>query len=516
MNSKKLLIGSLLVGAGLALTRKLFATTDSVKPITNCASHDAIDAYIEAQMHRLHIPGASLAIVEGDQIVHLRGFGKARPGGEAPTPQTPFFIGSLTKSFTALAVMQLVEAGKVELDDPVQRYLPWFCIADPEASAQMTVRHLLNQTSGLPVSVGMADLANLEDRPDATERQVRALSTLKLTRPVGAKFEYSNTNYNVLGPIVESVSGESYSDYVQRHIFDPLDMSHSYTSKAIAHKNGLAMGHRYWFGHPFPTRNLSIPPGSLPSGQLISSAEDMAHYLIVHLNGGRYDGRQILSKAGITELQRGAAEWKEMGFLIGYYGMGWVSQDVGKSRIVSHGGTVPDFSAFMALVPEQKKGIVLLFNANHAMMKMTLDEVGMQAVQRLAGEPPSPQYFGAAPWAMRSLLLIPILQIVGIASTLSRLRRWRKDPALRPTHGRMWRQHILLPLIPDLLTTLTLVPMLGKMRGFIKLFMPDFSWIAMICGNLSLVWSFLVLRALHNSSSSQSVVERRSTESNFE
>ena len=149
MNMKKLLFGSLFAGGVLAVTRLLFAKPASAKPASSGTSYDAIDAYVEEQMHRLHIPGASLAIVEGDQIVHLRGFGHARPGGEAPTPQTPFFIGSLTKSITALAVMQLVEAGKVELDAPVQRYLPWFRVADPEASAQMTVRHLLNQTSGL-------------------------------------------------------------------------------------------------------------------------------------------------------------------------------------------------------------------------------------------------------------------------------------------------------------------------------------------------------------------------------
>src|SRR5512140_3007889 len=106
------------------------------------ASYKVIDDYIEQQMRRLNIPGVSLAIVEGDQIVHLRGFGRARPSGEAPTPQTPFFIGSLTKSFTALAVMQLVEAGKIDLDAPVQHYLPWFRVADPEASGQITVRHL--------------------------------------------------------------------------------------------------------------------------------------------------------------------------------------------------------------------------------------------------------------------------------------------------------------------------------------------------------------------------------------
>src|SRR5512147_865422 len=126
-------------------------------------SYEAIDHYIEQQMQHLHIPGAALAIVEGDQIVHLRGFGLACPNGAAPTPQTPFFIGSLTKSFTALAVMQLVEAGKVELDAPVQRYLPWFRVADLQASSQMTVRHLLNQTSGLPMSAGMNP--NLDDCP---------------------------------------------------------------------------------------------------------------------------------------------------------------------------------------------------------------------------------------------------------------------------------------------------------------------------------------------------------------
>ncbi len=198
----------------------------------------------------------------------------------------------------------------------------------------MTVRHLLNQTSGLPMLHSEITLADFDNRPDATERLVRALSTLKLTRPVGAKFEYSNTNFNVLGLIVEAASGESYSTYVQQHIFDPLEMRHSYTTKVAAQQDNLAMGYRYWFGHPLPAPDLSIPSGSLPSGQLIASAEDMAHYLIAQLNGGRYDGAQILSEAGIAEMHHGVAEWREMGMLVGYYGMGWVSQEIGGSRIV--------------------------------------------------------------------------------------------------------------------------------------------------------------------------------------
>jgi len=365
------------------------------------------------------------------------------------------------------------------------------------------VRHLLNQTSSLPYFTQM-ELADFDDRPDATERQVRSLSTLRLTRPVGTKFHYSNTNYNMLGLIVEVASGESYSDYIQKYIFDPLEMRHSYTSKAAAQQDNLAMGYRYWFGHPLPAPNLAIPAGSLPSGELISSAEDMAHYLIAQLNGGRYDGAQILSEAGIAELHHGVAEWRGMGILVGYYGMGWVSQGAGRSRIVSHSGTVPDFGAFMALVPEQRKSIILLCNANHAMMKLTLDEVGLDAAKLLAGESPTPSVLDAAPWVMRAMLLIPTLQVAGVLSTLGWLRRWQREPATRPSRGRMWRQHILLPLIPNLLAALTLIPMLGKLRGWIRLFMPDFSYLAPICGGFALVWSFLrtglILRALRKPS----------------
>jgi CubicO group peptidase (beta-lactamase class C family) len=105
MNVKKYIYRTLLVGAVLSLFLRAFPKRVPIKPVTNRVSFDGIDDYIKQQMHRLNIPGLSLAIVEGERIVHLRGFGRARPGGEAPSPQTPFFIGSLTKSFTGLAVI---------------------------------------------------------------------------------------------------------------------------------------------------------------------------------------------------------------------------------------------------------------------------------------------------------------------------------------------------------------------------------------------------------------------------
>ena len=342
MNMKKLLLGSVVVSAVLALIRRAFATRASTRPGASSASYNAIDTYVEEQMRRLKIPGISLAIIEGDQIVHLRGFGRARPHGEVPSPTTLFPIASLTKSFTALAVMQLVEAGKIELDAPVQRYLPWFRVADPEASAQMTVRHLLIQTSGLPTSSGELFVADFDDSPGAAERQARALSTLVLTRPVGSAHEYSNSNYQLLGLILEVASGESYADYVQRHILTPLGMSHTYTSQAVAKENGLAVanlavGHRYWFAVPFAAPNMPLPQAGLAGGGLISCAEDLARYMIALLNGGRYGDVQILSAAAIEELHRGAADigpealpaelrlmrpWlKDLS--LGQYGMGW-------------------------------------------------------------------------------------------------------------------------------------------------------------------------------------------------
>src|SRR5437588_11949807 len=145
------------VGGVLACLLALMALASTALPVaatmrSNEPDIASLDAYISAQMQANHIPGVALGLVHNDQIVHLRGFGQADQSGRAVTTHTPFILASVSKSFTALATMQLVQAGKVELDAPVQRYLPWFRVADPSASAHITVRNLLNQTSGLPTS----------------------------------------------------------------------------------------------------------------------------------------------------------------------------------------------------------------------------------------------------------------------------------------------------------------------------------------------------------------------------
>src|SRR5688500_4653068 len=122
---------------------------------------EAVDTYITTRMKELGVPGAALVIVQGDHIAHLKAFGVADASGRPVTPQTPFFTGSTGKSFTALAIMQLVEAGKIKLDAPVQTYLPWFQVADADASKMITVRHLLKHLSGLPNSTGQKQIHNI-------------------------------------------------------------------------------------------------------------------------------------------------------------------------------------------------------------------------------------------------------------------------------------------------------------------------------------------------------------------
>jgi CubicO group peptidase (beta-lactamase class C family) len=313
----------------------------------------AIEEYIVAEMRASRIPGLAVSIVKDDQIAFLKGYGTADPSGYMVTGQTPFIIGSVTKSFTALAVMQLVEAGRIELDAPVQRYLPWFRVADPEASARITVRHLLNQTSGLSQTGGMQTMTWTDDGNDALEAHVRYLAGVELNRPVGKSYEYSNANYISLGLIVQTVSGQSYEAYVQEHIFAPLDMRHSYVSQDEALQQGMATGHRWWFGVPLPV-TLPYNRGDLPAGYVIASAEDMAHFLIAQMNGGRYGDVTVLSSAGVALMHTEPVP--------DTYGMGWFSDEVEGREVIGHEGGSFNFQSAAFFDPQARVAVFIVAN----------------------------------------------------------------------------------------------------------------------------------------------------------
>ena len=238
--------GSIAVAVALAAfvlgAAYLVSKPGSDEPATNGAdagpNFEEIEGFVQDEMAAQRIPGLALGIVEGARVAYVRGFGTADDSGTEVTPQTPFIIGSVSKSLTALAVMQLVEVNRIELDAPVRQYLPWFRVADEKASAEITVRHLLNHTSGLSTKTGRSFQGDGDTSDTALEQAVRKLDSAELTEPVGSKHQYSTINYSVLGLIVQTVAGQPYERFVQTRIFDPLQMGDSFTSEESARASG--------------------------------------------------------------------------------------------------------------------------------------------------------------------------------------------------------------------------------------------------------------------------------------
>jgi len=410
----------------LVFTLKVEKVSASLTQQTK-SNFTTIDAYIEEQMDNLDIPGLALGIVEDGQIVHLQGFGVTGSSGEKVTPQTPFYLASVTKSFTALAVMQLVEAGKVDLNAPVQAYLPWFALADKDASAKITVRNLLNHTSGISTSDGETDWFSQQN----LEETVRGLDHLVLSQPVGTTYQYSNLNYNIVGLIVEKVSGQSYADYVTTHIFEPLEMRHSHTSYTSAREDGLAKGHYYIFGHAFEF-GLSIPPAHLPSGFLISSAEDLSRYMIAQLNEGKYGDMAIISPQGNTEMHSPGVL---MDNGVDAYALGWVVSNWDGIPVVQHSGSDGRYLSMITLMPESGTGVVLLSNANGFVEMPQILFMSKAIVDLLHGGTPGPvRLFFSWKFLYWAIWLAPLVMILGIWYS----RRWWRDGST---------QHILIVVL---------------------------------------------------------------------
>lgn len=208
----------------------------------------------------------ALIFLDKDNVLFQETYGKC------DNIDTPFIIGSMSKSFTALAIMQLVEEGKIHLDSPITEYIDtseWFI--DCVNCHRITVRNLLNQTSGITT--------------------YQTFGKLKCTNSYGSHV-YSNANYGLLGLIIEAVSGMTYEEYVTKNIFNPLGMEHSAASLEKSEENGLIDGYRNYFGifaagePDYPGKITNGTWTNVPAGYLSSSASDMGKYLQMYLNGG--------------------------------------------------------------------------------------------------------------------------------------------------------------------------------------------------------------------------------------
>ena len=244
--------------------------------------YDVVDRYVQDQMTDCRIPGFSLGIVKEGELLYMKGYGRADDSGLAVTPQTPFLLGSVSKTITALAVMQLQETGKLDLDRPVKAYLPAFTLADARAAGEITVRMLLNHTSGIDPEAEFQVCSLRGDDETIAELVAKFKDIQPAWRP-GERFVYGNANYIVLGAMIEQISGMSYGAYLQQFIFDPLEMKHSYTSALDANGDGLATGYLPIFGVPVAS-HLPYRKDFTPAYNIISCAEDMTHYMVALQN----------------------------------------------------------------------------------------------------------------------------------------------------------------------------------------------------------------------------------------
>ena len=450
----------------------------------------AIDAYLDREMRELRIPGLALGIVHNDEIVHLQGFGVADASGGIVTPQTPFILASASKSFTALAIMQLVEEGKVDLDAPVVTYLPSFSVEDESASATITVRHLLNHTSGLPESTAFEPMLSNDMSDDALSERVAALSDAEVESRAGEVFEYTDANYDVLGLIVEKVSGQTYESRIRQRIFAPLGMSHSFTDQTDARRSGLASGHRSWFGFPRPF-DAPYSRAAMPSSYLISSAEDVTHFLISQLNGGTYDAASVLSPEGIAAMHQPAVREGDRDI---FYGMGWESRTLAGVPVVRHKGTNANFYADMVLNKEDRWGIVILSNFDSLNFNGgRLQGLSAGVLSLLRGEAPPDVPMPHHPLLASATLIIAavtVLMLSGMAWTTVTLRRWRAHPNRRP---RPWALGLRLALSSAIhlcwgLGLLIIFPALAYPLTPTLLIVPDLGYLILISSVVALGW----------------------------
>lgn len=319
---------------------------------------EKIDRYIEEQMKEYRIPGLSFGVVQGDQILYMKGYGKADNTGRVVTPQTPFIIGSVSKPLTALAILQLAEEGRIDLDRPVREYISWFELADEKAASAITVRQLLSHTSGIGTDAEWR--AASAAGGESIAQLVRKMRVIKPEGQPGSSFRYSNANYIILGEIIQKVTGTGYEDYMQKRVFEPLSMKNSFADGTAAGEHEMAAGYRSFFGYPQLSK-LPYRQDFAPAYYLISSVEDMTHYMLALLNDGKYGGTPVISRFCLDEMFKPAAKVSSWGS----YGAGWY---LGSSNYF-HGGATGDFEAKVNLFPRDRLGVVILYNTSDAMIE---------------------------------------------------------------------------------------------------------------------------------------------------
>lgn len=321
-----------------------------------------MESYLEEVVEAYHIPGMAVLITDPKETLFEKSY------GQCTSLDQQFYIGSMSKSYTALCIMQLVEKGLVSLDADISLYLPDYKFLKP-----VTLLALLNQTSGLDTH---AKLHNVKQKKSY------------------GKYEYANVNYDLLGKIIEAVSGQTYEEYIQQNVFEPLGMEDSKANAwAVKDSPKLLLGNRNYFG--FFKRGPAVFPVEKswfhePAGYIATTPHDHAKYLRMYLNEGKSGDSenqlaQILSPEGIQKMWYKNVSENDNHFDL-YYGMGWNYMNWKGQPMLFHGGQVENGITFQYILPDKKLAVCFMINASdYLVMNNLMNGVIFDSIEILNG-----------------------------------------------------------------------------------------------------------------------------------
>lgn len=333
------------------------------------------------------IPGLSVAVVDADETTYADGFGSRDLAGNRPaTAETLYGVGSVTKSFTALSVLQLAEGGLLSVDDPVTDHLD---ASVGDADDPVTLHHLLTHTSGYP-SLGVSEtlLARRLRHPDAgvplgdhDDFYAHVADAAdERTDPPGERFSYCNSGYALVGEVVEESTGKPFPEYVDGHVFDPVGMERAtFDDREFArdddHMTQYLVDDGEFVAASLPTRELGHATGGI-----LAPVTELADYLRAHLSGGVVDGTRLVSEESLDRMHAGYAETPH-----GAYGYGWFREEVCGRTLVGHSGSIGVSSAYVGFSPEDGVGVALAANSSPS---YSLGVVGHGVFATLLGRNP--------------------------------------------------------------------------------------------------------------------------------
>ncbi len=438
---------------------------------------------------KYHIPDASIIVSQnGREVFKL--------DKNVKNVNKNYFIGSCSKSFTALATLQLVDANKIELDNPVLKYLPWFSLKDTAQSKKITIRHLLNQTSGMKTSDGFFDLLTSDQTVFEKEFSTYLNNAEFLYNP-GTTFNYCNSNYIMLGLIITKVSNQSYESYLEEHIFSKIGMQNTYASYEKGAKSNMVTGYQDWF-HLFKTsKHYEFSDFFVPTGLITSNSDDMAKYLNCLLNKGiTQKGDTLLSLNSLKLL----TTTKSNG-----YAMGWMTDDIVFNvnfRIqhdipfIFHIGSINRYISSIAIYSEKNITISILANSNSFEFTKEALNVILASVNR-----GKYRYVFSKEKLFKKVILIIIMLVFVVF--LINIKRWYKNKfkiSLSPNFYIITRLLVGLLLSIGVLFLSTLVYRIPF--DFFLDFQPDFGYSFLFISTVgvlsSLIRYFGTIKAIRN------------------